>query len=208
MWLIDFLAPQSCAFCGVPSEQREKNICAGCYTDLPWTEPAVSPTPGILECSIAMLQYEFPVDAAIKAMKFNRKLFYAPAFAEVLCAARPFLPDDIDAVLAVPLHWRRKTHRGFNQAAELARPLAKVLQLPVVRGVRRIRATRFQSGLDAKARAKNLSGAFAIGRPLNCEHVLIVDDIVTTSATLTQLAKNLLRRGVGRVSALTVARAR
>ncbi len=192
----------------MPSEKGEESICAACYADLPWTQPAVSPTPGIFECSIAMLRYEFPVDVAVKAMKFNRKLFYAPAFVEVLSAARPFLPNDIDAILAVPLHWRRKTHRGFNQAAELARPLARVLELPVVRGVRRVKATQFQSGLNTTARARNLSKAFAIHKPPNYQHVLIVDDIVTTGATLTQLGKALLNRGVERVSALTVARAK
>ncbi len=155
-----------------------------------------------------MLQYEFPVDAAIKAMKFSRRLYYLPAFAEVLCAARPLLPTDIDAILPVPLHWRRKTSRGFNQATELAKPLAGLLSVPVVRRVRRTRATPFQSGLDAAARAKNLRQAFSIDAPLHYEHVLIVDDVVTTGTTLVQLATLLRHNGVKKVSALTVARAR
>ena len=207
MWILDFLAPRSCVFCGEPSEGSERSICAGCFADLPWNETPVSPTPGIFEASVAMLQYSFPIDVAIKALKFRRKLFYTPAFAEVLCAAKPLLPPDIDAVLPVPLHWRRKAMRGFNQATEFARPVAKSLGVPLVRNVRRKRATPFQSGLHAAERARNLRSAFVITRPKTYAHVLIIDDVVTTGATARALAKQLLSSGVTRVSVLAVARA-
>lgn len=207
MWLIDFLAPQYCAFCGVPSEGTEKSICVGCYVDLPWAEVAATPLPGVFECSLAILNYEFPIDVTIKAMKFNRKLFYVPAFAEVLCSATPSLPNDIDAVLPVPLHWRRKARRGFNQASEIALPLARLLNVPVVRDVKRRKATPFQSGLGADERARNLRRAFVVQKTLPYKHVLIIDDVVTTGATLAHLAKALLANGLEKVSALTVARA-
>lgn len=207
MWIMDFLAPRSCVFCGEPGEGSERSICAGCFADLPWIETPVSPTPGIFVASIAMLHYSFPIDVAIKALKFRRKLFYAPAFAEILCAAKPLLPPDIDAVLPVPLHWRRKAMRGFNQATEFARPTAKSLGVPLVRNVRRQRATPFQSGLDAAERARNLQSAFVITRPGPCTHVLIIDDVVTTGATARALAKLLLSSGVTKVSVLAVARA-
>lgn len=154
-----------------------------------------------------MLHYSFPVDAAIKALKFNRKLYYAPAFVDVLALARPMLPTDIDALIAVPLHWRRKTRRGFNQATELAMPLARVLGVPVIRGVRRCKATPFQSGLTAAMRARNLRQAFKVTRRCHYKHVLIVDDVVTTGATTESLAKALLASGAGKVSLLAVARA-
>ena len=207
MWIMEFLAPRSCVFCGEPSEGGEQSICTGCFADLPWNEVPVSPTPGIFEASIAMLHYSFPVDVAIKALKFRRKLFYAPAFAEILCAAKPLLPPDIDAVLPVPLHWRRKALRGFNQATEFTRPIAKSLGVPLVRNVRRKRATPFQSGLDAAERARNLRSAFTITRPDPRTHVLIIDDVVTTGATARALAKLLLSSGVTKVSVLAVARA-
>lgn len=154
-----------------------------------------------------MLHYSFPVDVAIKALKFNRKLFYAPAFSEVLCQAALMLPDDIDAVLPVPLHWRRKAYRGFNQATEIAKPVAKRLGVALLHGVHRRKATPFQSGLTAKDRAQNLKHAFRVQKTLTCRHVLIVDDVITTGATLGAVAKTLLANGVRRVSALTVARA-
>ncbi len=207
MWLLDFLAPRSCVFCGTPSTADEKSICTGCLSDLPWNEAPVSPLPDVFECSIAMLHYSFPIDAAIKALKFHRKLFYAAALSEILCTAQPLLPSDIDAVLPVPLHWRRKALRGFNQAAELAQPVASLLGVALLRNIRRTRATPYQSGLNAAARARNLRRAFTVGRMDPHRHILIVDDVVTTGATARALAKSLLAAGTRKVSVLAVARA-
>ena len=157
--------------------------------------------------SVAPLEYSFPIDVAIKALKFKRKLFYAPALSELLCASSSSLPGDIDAILPVPLHWRRKAMRGFNQATELGKPLARRLGLPLLKGVYRQRATPFQSGLDASERLRNLRQAFACSEPIAHMHVLIVDDVITTGATTRQLAIVLLASGAEKVSALAVARA-
>jgi ComF family protein len=207
MQILDILAPRSCVFCGVASEADEKNICNACYADLPWNEPAISSRPGIFECSAAMLRYSYPVDVAIKKFKFGRKLYYGPAFAEVLCAANSFLPKDIDAVLPVPLHWRRKAFRGFNQAMELAMPVARMLGVPIVRGVQRKRATPFQSGLDARERSRNLRRAFSVSGVIPHTHVLIIDDVVTTGATTIQLARALRKSYVKNISVLAIAKA-
>ncbi len=207
MKIVDLLVPRHCVFCGVQSEGHEQSICTGCYADLPWNQPCASPTPGTFECSIAMLHYSFPVDAAIKALKFNRMLHYAPALGEVLCAAGPYLPTDIDAVLPVPLHWRRKTIRGFNQAMEISKPVVRMLDVPIVTGVQRIWATPFQSGLDAAERARNLKNAFHAPPVIRHSHILIIDDVVTTGATTIQLGRSLRKSGVGKVSVLAVARA-
>ncbi len=207
MWILDFLAPPACAFCGLPTAPPEKCICALCFADLPWNEPSASTSPGIFDASIAMLNYSFPVDVAIKALKFSRKLYYAPAFAEILLTAQALLPADIDALLPVPLHWSRKTRRGFNQAEELARPVARALQLPLVYGVVRKKRTPFQSGLPADERATNLRAAFAATHAQQYRHVLIVDDVVTTGATAEALARTVIAAGAQKVSVLTVARA-
>jgi len=160
-----------------------------------------------LELDVAPLGYEFPVDAALKALKFQRHLFYGPALAELLCRECERLPVDIDAVLPVPLHWRRKWFRGFNQAIEIAAPVAKHMGMPLIRNVRRIRATPFQSGLSARERARNLRNAFVVRGVMPWRHVLIVDDVITTGATVRQLAKVVLKSGVRKVSVLAVARA-
>ena len=207
MRIVDLFAPRNCVFCGASSEKNEKSICRACYDDLPWNEPAVSTEQSTFACSIAMLHYSFPVDVAIKNLKFSRKLFYAPAFSELLCAALPLLPKDIDAVLPVPLHWRRKMMRGFNQASELAKPVAKTLNVPLVLGVVRRKSTPFQSGLNAAERARNLRRAFNVSAMVSYRHVLIIDDVVTTGATTQALGAVLQVAGVQRISVLAVARA-
>lgn len=185
----------------------EGSLCAGCLNDLPFNEPAERPPGANLDTLIAVLRYEFPVDAAIKAFKFQRRSYYASAFGELLLLARYCLPHDIDAVLPVPLHWFRRARRGYNQAEEIARPIATALALPIIRNCRRARSTRFQSGLAAADRARNLRDAFAVRGTLTYDHVLIVDDVITTGATLDSIATALRSAGVDRVSALCLASA-
>jgi ComF family protein len=199
--------PLRCVFCGTRTRVPERYICEGCYGDLPKipSPPPAASSP--LEVEIAPVAYEFPVDGAIKALKFRRRLFYAPAFAELLRAAAGGLPGDIDAVLPVPLHWRRRWFRGFNQAAEIARPVAKDLGVPLIENVSRKRATPFQSGLSARERASNLRSAFGVRGALAYQHVLIVDDVITTGTTIRQIARVLKKAGVKKVSALAVSRA-
>ena len=201
------LMPLRCVFCGTRTHAPEQYFCVGCDGDLARIE---SPPPQVsspLEFDIAPLAYEFPVDAAIKALKFQRQLFYGPALAELLCRECDHLPDDIDAVLPVPLHWRRKWFRGFNQADEIAVPVARHLGVPLIRNVKRVRATPFQSGLSARERAKNLRAAFRVRGPVRFQHVLIVDDVITTGTTMRQIARVLKKAGAEKVSALAVARA-
>jgi ComF family protein len=201
------IMPLCCVFCGIRTLPPENHICSGCDADLPRVDSPPPPVSSPLDYEVAPLAYEFPVDAAIKALKFKRRLFYGPALAELLCRACRHLPEDIDAVLPVPLHWRRRWLRGFNQADEIAAPVAKHLGIPLLRNVKRIRATPFQSGLSARARARNLHGAFAVRGALLAKHVLLVDDVITTGATVRQLARVLRRTGVAKISALAVARA-
>ena len=201
------IMPLRCAFCGTRTRSGERHICAGCDADLPRiaSPPPAATSPCAWE--VAPLAYEFPVDAAIKAFKFRRKLFYAPALAQLLLAACESLPPDVDAVLPVPLHWRRRWFRGFNQAEELARPVAQHLAAPLLTNVARRRPTRSQSGLNATKRARNLRSAFSVGGKLTSEHVLIVDDVITTGATIHEIARAIRHAGATRVSALAVARA-
>ena len=207
MSYLDFIAPRSCAFCGARSRGREDSICSACFLDLPWNASPLIFPPAMFERIVTMTHYSFPIDFAIKALKFDRKLFYGAALAEVLCGASVYLPDDIDAILPVPLHWSRKLRRGFNQAEEIAKPLAKMLALPVARAAQRHQATPYQSGLDARARARNLRYAFTTSKTVRYQHLLIIDDVVTTGATISALARSLLNAGASKLSVLAVARA-
>ena len=207
--------------------ESEPDICSGCYEDLPWIDKSCSrcaqPVEAVLpenvhcaECqqrpppfcaAIAPLAYLFPVDAAIKALKFRRKLFYAPAFGKLLEQSLAKLPGDIDALLPVPLHWRRHATRGFNQADELCKIMQKAHRPTRITNVTRKRSTPYQSGLDASERRRNLRDVFAVQGEINARHVLIVDDVITTGETCRQLAKVLKKHGAGKVSVLAVARA-
>jgi len=198
------LLPIRCAFCGVDRPPAARPVCNGCYVELPWTSGKRMPSALPM---YAPLKYAYPVDAAIKAMKFRRQLHYATAFAAILCETVRALPADFDALLPVPLHWRRQALRGFNQAEELCRQLQRETGMRLIRKVRRIRATPSQSGLGAARRMTNLRGAFSVCGHIGSRHVLLVDDVITTGATCRALAEVLIDAGVKKVSAVAIARA-
>ncbi len=186
-----------CECCGQPllAAQPPGVVCEDCQAQRPPFDKARAP-----------LIYGFPVDDVIKAIKFRRQLWYVPAFAELLL---PVLQNDfaeVDALLPVPLHrWRQMT-RGFNQALELCHPLRKATGLPILTQAVRIRATIAQTGLNATERKRNLKNAFVIPGKLRSRHPLIIDDVITTGETCSQLSKELLRAGADSVNVLTVAR--
>jgi len=224
-WVVRELMPVSCVFCGEPDDDLGRYVCPGCEADLVRNAPAcrrcalplaaASDVPcGVCQAQpppfaavVAPLVYTYPVDVAIRQFKFHRKLWYVPGFAEILVAASASLPRDIDAVLPVPLHRLRQVRRGFNQAIELAAPVAKARGVPMLRNVVRRRRTPYQSGLPAAHRRRNLKNAFAVRGRIDACHVLIVDDVLTTGSTCRQLALLLRQHGVGSVSVLALARA-
>ena len=153
------------------------------------------------------MRYEFPIDVALKKIKYDRRLVFAPPLARLLHEMVASDLGDCDVLVPVPLYRWRHARRGFNQADELCRTLAKDTGLPVFMATKRCRPTRSQSGLDAATRAKNVNNAFVVKKPLPFRYPLIVDDVITTGATCNALAKVLKRAGAERVAALAVARA-
>ena len=104
------------------------------------------------------------------------------------------------AIVPVPLHNKRLRARGFNQAIEIAKPLAKTLHLPILRHhVCRHRHTPAQAELTAKQRLSNVKQAFSIKKPIKFSHIAIVDDVITTASTVTELAQLLHQHGVERI---------
>lgn len=200
------LMPARCVFCATRCELFEHFVCTACKHDLPWRSPLCTSDDDPLDVIAAPLEYAFPIDAALKLLKFRRRCDYLPAFSELLWQVMGELPNDIDALLPMPLHWRRHAMRGFNQAFELCRRIHKLSALPLLTEIRRIRATPFQSGLDAAARSRNLRGAFVANKLVTAGHVLIVDDVITTGESCRQLAQVVLEAGAPKVSALAVAR--
>lgn len=223
----DAVLPVRCPFCGDFPENPSQYICEGCFDDLPRNSPCcprcaaatvIALPDGVLcgdcqanpppfDAAVAPLEYAFPVDAAVKRLKFDRKLFYAPAFARLMADALAARIDDAEALQPVPLHRWRQLRRGFNQAHLLAGLIGRRLSLPMCDLVDRTRSTPSQSGLDRAARRRNLRGAFRLRARTDAEHVVIVDDVMTTGETGRRVAAMLRRSGVPRISMLALARA-
>jgi ComF family protein len=148
-----------------------------------------------------------------------RELIHLYKYGRIRTLARPLagllsvaLPRDekIDAITPVPLHWRRRWRRGFNQSDLLARGISLRTGLPVVHALRRTKATSAQAGLSRTRRRQNVASAFApsaAARGLTGKNVLLIDDVMTTGSTATACALALKRAGVQRVALLTLARA-
>jgi adenine/guanine phosphoribosyltransferase-like PRPP-binding protein len=118
------------------------------------------------------------------------------------------LDHNFDGIVPAPLHWRRYWQRGFNQSYLLARRLSRRIGIPVVRALRRVRATTSQAGLSDSARRRNVAQAFRVRRRARIEgkRILLIDDVMTTGSTASACARALKRGGAARVSLLTVAR--
>jgi ComF family protein len=206
--ILDALFPPRCLLCGQPAGPPGP-ACAGCLADLPWLEAPLPTLAGFAEVRSA-LTYEYPVDRLIGAAKFGRQAPVARALGQLLAWRMPWLPVAPDAVVPVPLHWRREADRGFNQAEEVARSLCQERGWPLrPKLCRRVRQTPEQSALGAALRRENLRGAFALAdarAAAGCRHVLLVDDVLTTGATAEALASVFLAAGVPRLSLWTVAR--
>lgn len=161
-------------------------------------------SPPHFDGTLALWLYEFPCDRLVQALKYRARLALAPFFARSF-AARP-LPV-VDLVVPMPLHPDRLAQRGFNQAVEIARSLAKRSRLVLPpRGARRVRDTTAQAELPYEERAKNVRRAFACDLDLSGKSIAVVDDVMTTGATLNELARVLKRAGAARVENLVIAR--
>jgi len=152
--------------------------------------------------------YEGVLRELIHVYKYGRVETLARPLADLLRAALP-RGEQWEAVAAVPLHWRRKWQRGFNQSELLARDVARGLGAPLVKTLRRVRATPAQAGLSRTARRRNMTAAFRLRRPgpVAGRRVLLIDDVLTTGSTAAACARALKQAGAARVVVLTVARA-
>jgi len=205
------LIAAACRRCGEPLSAG--TLCVACRRQ-----------PPPMHRTLAPLHYEFPADWLLTELKFNARLWHGPLLAGIIAAAMgaemgaemdaepdaALLPglSNTTVVIPVPLHRRRLAARGYNQALEIARPLARLLGCRLADGlVVRDRETREQSSLSARARRRNVAGAFRLRGPAALRHALIVDDVVTTGATTREIAALLRRGGCRRVSVVAAARA-
>jgi len=214
--------PQRCELCAGAS--GSELLCRGCAQSLPRLGPACPvcalPTSAGEVCgpctahappfdaTVAAFAYAFPVDRLMHAFKYHGRLALAEWCARAIGAARErrglALPQRL---IALPLSHERQRERGYNQAFEIGRVLARELTIGLVRsGVGRERSAPPQAALPWTERAKNVRGAFSCELDLKGLTVAIVDDVMTTGASLAELARTLKRSGATRVENWVVAR--
>ncbi len=155
--------------------------------------------------TIAGFIYRYPLDILVRRLKYGGALYLARPLAEGLVRAlsQQKLPD---VLLAMPLSQRRRRQRGYNQAHEIAVRLARHFKRPLLSGVRRIRDTEAQAGLNFTQRRDNMAGAFDCATAVAGLKIAVVDDVMTSGATMDALAKALKAQGARHVSAWVVAR--
>lgn len=169
--------------------------------------------PPVFDDTAVGFHYLPPVDGWLKQFKFHHRTLYARILSEIFAEQLQKKIQDYpekrpQALLPVPLHWRRLCGRGFNQAHTIATHLSHQLKLPIVssRYVYRIKATQAQSTLSQKQRVGNIKNAFALNSSLPFAHIALVDDIMTTGNTANALATLLKQHGVHFVSVWVIAR--
>ncbi len=222
------LWPTRCLACGEPGGEAW-DLCPACAAALPWTGavcmrcalPLPAPVSGApapvcgaclgspppLDAVHAACLYRPPLDRLLPRFKFHEDLAAGRLLSQLMVEAFAALPRP-DALVPVPLHRARLRRRGYDQALELAKPLARALRIPLrADALWRVRATAPQSERDAVARRRNVRRAFAVRADAALPaHVVLVDDVMTTGATLHAAAHALRRAGVARVDAWVCAR--
>lgn len=169
---------------------------------------ACNTAPRAFDSAFAALRFESPARETIHALKYGARLDRARLLAELMGTLLALRAEPLPGLLIpMPLHRWRLVKRGFNQATEIARELGRRLHLEVDRGcARRLRATADQIGLDSVSRRRNVRGAFAIERDLSGTQVALIDDVMTTGASLEELARAARRAGAARIEVWCAAR--
>ncbi len=206
---IGMLFPSRCAVCGEPLTHGQEFICTRCRVDIPLTHYSrTSDNP--MANRLRMFRPEIEEAAAlfyfiqgsnwqrvIHRLKYKGWWIYGKCFGELLGyeLAESLLYSDIDAVVAIPLHIRRRYERGYNQSEYIASGVAKAMSIKHIRGgVKRIRHNKKQATIDRKDRWQNVEGLFRLTDPSQFEglHILLVDDVFTTGATILSCAEAIL----------------
>jgi ComF family protein len=228
---VDVALPQLCPGCREPVD--DSGLCPACWRKLSFIAPpycerlgipfAFDAGPGLLSIEAiadppsyqrARAAVRFDDDVAralVHAFKYGDRLDLAPIMGRWMANAGRALLADADALIPVPLHWRRLWARRFNQSALLAETIAKAGGKPVAHGaLKRVKATPQQVGLGRSERAQNVQGAFRVPDEGKGEvagrRLLLIDDVLTSGATVDACARALLRGGAAAVDVLTFAR--
>lgn len=227
--LLDLIYPSACTGCGGEVPDSSTLLCTACLEAIPWLRDE-----GCRRCwseldfdgrcklcegldsAVVLVRsaawFSGCVPELIHALKYARRREIASLLAELANAGGSLdrLPERPDLIVPVPLHWRRRIRRGFNQSQLIAGELSALCGIPLAgRKVVRVRSTATQTRLSPEQRRRNVAGAFVCRRrsELDGASVLVVDDVMTTGATLGEVARSLAEAGAKRVFAWTFARA-
>lgn len=217
---LNALLGSTCLLCQGPSQ--DSLLCTDCSSDLPAPPAATCPqcaeqtthgercgaclkeTPHF-DRTLAIFRYDFPIDRIIHALKYGHQLAVADWLGQQIAAQ---IEAGVSLIVPLPLHPERLRERGFNQSMEIARAVAGRLGLMIDHSsVFRNRATPPQADLPLKKRRKNVRGAFECSTDITGNHVLLIDDVMTTGATLNECARVLKLHGATQVSVAVAARA-
>ena len=193
--------PFSCDRCGLAiTETAFKTHCGHCISNSP-----------PFDHTVALFDYAAPIPALIWKLKFHGDLSIAQFFGQCwIDLIDQFYPNNTlpDFILPVPLHHKRLKERGFNQALEIAKPIGKHFNIPIdTRTCIRIKNTQAQSTMPANKRKNNMDNAFALSHATDAKHVAILDDVMTTGNTVSEISALLKIAGVERVDVWCCARA-
>jgi ComF family protein len=227
---VDVALPHLCAACREPVEGA--GLCAACWAKLSFIAPpycerlgipfVYDPGPGVLSMEAiadppaytrarAAVRYDDIARKLVHAFKYGDRLDLAPTMGRWMANAGRELLSDAEAIVPVPLHWRRQWLRRFNQSALLAEVMSKASGVPVDHlALKRVKATPQQVGLSQSARALNVQGAFRVPPDRKAgvvgRRLLLADDVLTSGATVDACARALLRAGAAQVDVLVFAR--
>ena len=215
---------QNCVLCASPKANNHA-VCKPCVNDLPWHPKTSCPQCGLASSGMvcgsclngqpdfdttkAVFLYAYPIDAMMLRYKYGNMLNLGDTFGEFL--ADKVTLENIDLIIPMPMHPTRLKERGFNQALEIAKVLDKLLcknhkgKLDY-KSVERQTLTPPQASLPLKERVKNIKGAFKVYADLSGKRIAIVDDVMTTGASLNELAKTLKKAGAAHVECWVIAR--
>ena len=201
--VLDVFYPGHCVFCDIKIPSGI--FCGTCFSCIqPLTAPAYP-------CLFGAVLYREPMVTAVHRFKYRREIFLAPSLAGFLVQLCRYyrIQERVDSVIPVPLYPARRRERGFNQSELLAGYLANHFSLPLLRNcLKRSKNTPSQTGLSGRERLANVSGAFRVAKTsmVRGKSLLLVDDVLTTGATLNACRRQLLDAGAGEVYGMALAR--
>lgn len=222
------LFPPNCVVCGHLTF-RQIAICHACEVELPQLEPGCQKcalplmseigrhaicgkclkNPPPFDQTLALYHYAPPIRQLLHSLKFNSNLSYSRVLGQLMIPSieQHYSTCNLpESIIPMPLHPTRLRQRGFNQALEIAKPIAKKLKVPInYSQAHRIRATLAQTLIPAKLRYKNVKNAFQV-KPFKATHVAVVDDVMTTGFSASELCIALRRIGITRIDLWCCAR--